>query len=852
MVHELRVPWAKLDKADGELLGSHSLLSHSLDVAFTFQLLIRKTLIGKRFETLLGRELTDVDIDRLSVLAALHDAGKTNRGFQNRSNDNAKLTAGHVGPIINILEGPDELKFNILSALGVQDMVCWFEDDQLYDWLLATFAHHGRPVRPDPGTLRTEIWQSSDSYDPILALKSLTDSVRGHFPKAWEVGPPISSRPHLQHLFNGMLTLADWLGSDRRFFQFDEEGEIRGESAPDLAYTALKETGLASRLESNLSKSSSTIEAFAGFTPNPFQRTVETLSTNSAPSLVIAESDTGSGKTEAAFARFLSLYRAGEVDGVYFALPTRTAATQIHKRLLRDAQKAFDDNAPPVVLAVPGYITVDDKTAIRLPGFEVLWPDDANDAMRYRGWSGETSKRYMCGSIVVGTIDQALLSTLAVNHSHMRASALSRLLLVVDEVHASDAYMNRILEEVLEFHWKCGSHAFLMSATLGGEQRQKFLAENETRSLADSISMGYPLVSYRDASGLKEKSTDPSGYQKSVKIESLPAAADTQKLAEFAVRCADDNARVLIIRNTVKDCQDTLKALQGSAHCFEVAGKRVAHHSRFTANDRKLLDRAIEDAIGKQGAAEGIIIVATQTVEQSLDIDADILITDLAPVDVLLQRIGRLHRHPSRQRPIGYEEPKAVVLTQDEDLATYIQDSGRAIGPHGYGTVYEDLRILEATARLVQELGEWEIPEMNRTLVERGLHSEVFASLAQEDSRFEAHSRFIDGQNYAQRTIAQMGLVDRAKSYWECTFPEAIDERLSTRLGEEDRRVQFETPQQSPLGATFREIKIPGHWAKRLDSSGLRVISQGQSLRFEIGGQEFSYTHLGLERIERD
>ncbi|MEZ4454914.1 MAG: hypothetical protein R3B09_36020, partial [Nannocystaceae bacterium] len=116
---------------------------------------------------------------------------------------------------------------------------------------------------------------------------------------------------------------------------------------------------------------------------------------------------------------------------------------------------------------MPGYLRVDEQEGTRLPGFEVLWNDDPRQRYRYRGWAAEGSKRYLAGAIVVGTIDQVLLSTSMTSHAHLRATAASRQLLVVDEAHASDAYMNRLLEEVLAFHLAAGGHAFLMSATLG-------------------------------------------------------------------------------------------------------------------------------------------------------------------------------------------------------------------------------------------------------------------------------------------------------------------------------------------------------------------------------------------------
>src|SRR5699024_7056633 len=151
------------------------------------------------------------------------------------------------------------------------------------------------------------------------------------------------------------------------------------------------------------------------------------------------------------------------------------------------------------------------------------------------------------------------------------------------------------------------------------------------------------------------------------------------------------------------------------------------HHSRFAPDDRQRLDREIEHHFGKNTDKEAVIAVATQTVEQSLDIDADLLITDLCPMDVLLQRIGRLHRH-DRKRPDGFKTARCTVLTPEErDLGQAIHRDGKGSkGKHGLGTVYQDLRVLEATWRILEDEGvdSWQIPKDNRELVERATHPE--------------------------------------------------------------------------------------------------------------------------------
>lgn len=160
------------------------------------------------------------------------------------------------------------------------------------------------------------------------------------------------------------------------------------------------------------------------------------------------------------------------MDGLYFALPTRAAARQIHRRIERALQRLIDP-AIGVTLAIPGYapLTADEP----LPDPHILLDDDERTADRDAQWASERPKRFLASFAAVGTIDQALLGALRVRHAQLRSSLLLRCLLVVDEVHASDSYMMTILRSLLEQHRRSGGHALLMSATLGSAARARLL-----------------------------------------------------------------------------------------------------------------------------------------------------------------------------------------------------------------------------------------------------------------------------------------------------------------------------------------------------------------------------------------
>ena len=393
--------------------------------------------------------------------------------------------------------------------------------------------------------------------------------------------------------------------------------------------------------------------------------------------LLILESETGSGKTEAALLRFAALWRAGLVDGLYFAVPTRAAAKQLHGRVRQAMDRLFPRAANvQTVLAVPGYLLAGDAEGRRGDRFEVFWEDEPDEETRLARWSAESARKFLSAPAAVGTVDQVLLAGLRVKWAHFRAAPLARSLLVVDELHASDAYMSEVLLGGLRGHLALGGHALLMSATLGAAARSKFIsksARTSPPSPTDAEDVPYPVLTLAGGVSAPEtRAIATTGPTKSTSMSAVPILGDPESIARMAADAARDGARVLVIRNTVASAQAVFGALlaQGGGElALTVAQGPALHHSRFAAEDRKRLDDAVEQVIGKERRLPGgTVVIGTQTLEQSLDIDADFLISDICPVDVLLQRIGRLHRHARTDRPGRFEEPRCLVLVPETEL----------------------------------------------------------------------------------------------------------------------------------------------------------------------------------------
>ena len=273
----------------------------------------------------------------------------------------------------------------------------------------------------------SRLWTAIGDLDPFAQLERIGKLARGWFPAAWKPGgQPLPSRPEFQHHFLGLCTLADWIGSNEDWFPFCEEpqDDYMDTVARRQARVAVRTVGL--DIAEQRERFTGAPD-FAGLFPridgpaNAIQSAV--ADTPLEEPLVIIESETGSGKTEAALWRFARMYDAGLVDGLYFALPTRVAAVQLHQRVRNFVANLFpEQHRPPVVLAVPGYGPDADADAVALRDYNshAAGHHEADG----RPWAAESAKRYLAAQIAVGTVDQAMMAALRVRHSHMRAATL--------------------------------------------------------------------------------------------------------------------------------------------------------------------------------------------------------------------------------------------------------------------------------------------------------------------------------------------------------------------------------------------------------------------------------------------
>lgn len=832
-------------------IGYHALEAHSVDVAMTFEALCGLPLITASLEKAATRTISKADIRRLGILVYLHDLGKLLPGFQAKARRDLACSAdvNHSSAGMMLLGQAFAEPAHLLRAVPTAISSCGPAVEEL---MLAIFAHHGRPVtvppkgappRPVPG------------YDMVGAAADYIAMLQRAFPDATaddSATQNLPDAPAFVHLVAGLTALADWIGSDQRFFPFTAKP---GADYPDLARKAAQNALRTIGMDREGQMPATDFGSVAGgaFAPRPAQRLVGEADPL-ASALLLLEAETGSGKTEAAIWRYALLHAAGLVSGLYFAVPTRAAARQLHRRVNQSMQRLFGAEAPEAVLAIPGQLQSGEATGQRLPEFETRW-DDADGPQPAR-WAAEHATRFLAAPIAVGTVDQAMLAGLQVKHAHLRAAALCRSLLVVDEVHASDVFMTEILARLVQDHLTIGGQAMLMSATLGSRARSHFLGTPQP-DLAAAIATPYPALWSRGQGAPAHAPAD--GRQKAVQMSRL-SSMDPTETAARAVTLAAQGARVLVIRNTVTAACDTFDAViaaGGASLLMQAGGGPALHHSRFAAEDRALLDQAAESILApdKNRTPAGAIIIGSQTLEQSLDICADYLITDLCPVDVLLQRLGRLHRH-DLPRPQGFKVPRCLVLCPKDGLnpltkPTFINGLG-AWSPRDGSLqgIYLDLPCLSLTEGLIESSPIWRIPAMNRELVERATHPAARqAEIARRGLAWKDYETRTLGREASHGGQARQWILHRNERFPD-RFPQP-EESVKTRLGAQGPLLTFAPGTTGPFGSEITRITLPAHWAGLvIPEAPVTPEMTPLGLRMVLGDRKLHYTRSGLRLQE--
>lgn len=732
--------WAKTNAQAGTWM---PLTRHLTDAAAVAGLLWDHWL-APNVRRVISKDLPEGDADGrvlVSWLAGVHDIGKATPGFAVKARmapgfgDLLDRMAQH-GLVCPPYAVGGAFKLPPHCRIGQALVASWLETQHGMSHDIATMyavpvgMHHGvPPTSIELADLRhRREWTGSDApawggvQDEILTTMAVITGADQRL-AAWS-GIPLP--PEAQVLASAAIVVADWLASDDLRFPHQDataspERARRARIAHDLRgpWRPVSKQANAAEL---LTRRFPEIEGAASAIQTEALRLAQTITD---PALILIESPTGSGKTEAALLSAEVLAARFGCGGVFVALPTMATSDAMFDRVHAWA-KHLESSDPSTIFLAHGKARLNESytgiatgariQAVNAAERELAALDDDREGAVVSSWLNGRRKGVLA-NIVVGTIDQALFGGLQTRYVALRHLGLASKVVIVDEVHAADDYMRTYLVRILEWLAAFGTPVILLSATLPPSQRRELVAayaKGRQRGVERTLeSLGYPQITVQtDQTHVVAVPWDGDHRRLEARRLSL------HDLAQTVIDAVEDGSVVVVVRNTVRAAQETYAALASAL------GARVTLvHSRFLASDRAAREQRLRDQLGPPRPDRerpfGLAVVGTQVLEQSLDIDADLMITDLAPMDLLLQRAGRLHRHRRGQgesdRPAGARRPRLLVLgvpDPDANASPTLDDGSEA--------VYGASRLLRATAVLAPHLAgrEVQLPDDVPGLVE--------------------------------------------------------------------------------------------------------------------------------------
>lgn len=812
MSHYLHRYWGK---ADNKYKGDpkwHPLAYHCLDVAACGQVLLRQQPAWlDNLVRLSGIEPAALT-PWLVFLLSIHDLGKFGDGFQSLRQDLQQELKGRGAQVAY------DVRHDTLGyALVMEHLPGWLERHDLAErggnllrlWVAAVTGHHGRP--PKNESLRAHVARHFPADSVLKEVgQFVADMRRLLLPENQSL--PTRAEGALEcykrasWMVAGLAVATDWLGSNTRWFKYhrpDQSPEnYWHQVALPTAETAVAESGMLSSLPA-LDATFAKLFPHIAATPTPLQLWADKIPIKPGPQLFVLEELTGGGKTEAALTLAARLMAAGCGSGVYFALPTMATSDAMFDRVQwkqegetdEPWQRFFADGEPSLVLAHSAAKTKQKLDAlVRCDAGYGDRREEASASQHCTDWLADSRKKALLADFGVGTVDQALLGVMPLRHQSLRLLGLSSKVLVVDEVHACDAYMGELLERLLYFHAGLGGSAILLSATLPQNQRARLLtafAEGAGFDAKVPKKEDYPLVSHRHSDDLGETPIQARmAASRQVMVE--PLATEEMVFHRLQATIARGACGVWV-RNTVADAVAAWRAWTAKYPGHPA----TLFHARFALCDRLRISQEITKSFNKESkpaTRSGRLVIATQVVEQSLDVDFDDMVTDLAPIDLVVQRAGRLQRHKrDAEGNIAQFEgrggTKLGVLmpepTEDAPAGWFKRLLPKA------AKVYADHGRLWLTAHwLVTQQG-FELPRDAREMIETVYGDTGFSRIP---IGLQKSSDARQGACFSERSLARQIALSFGQGYdpTSLNWPdEDAQADISTRLGEKTVRLRL-------------------------------------------------------------
>ncbi|QDU60454.1 CRISPR-associated endonuclease/helicase Cas3 [Planctomycetes bacterium Pan216] len=670
---ELLLFWAKLGSGTYPE-DAHPVVCHMLDVGHVAEA-IWHDVIDERSRQRWSRALA-IETPSLgkwiAFWAALHDVGKISPGFQNKDRSGTApkvlLTAGYRCRV----PGSEVAHANVSAKLFHE------VSETSNDWPRVTSqlslsvarvlgSHHGWfPLSGDWIHLKKrQLGERRWRQAQIVAMTRIAQLI-GLTVDTPTPSPPDGDDNAFYLFLAGLVTVSDWIGSNLQFFPkagVISDLEAYAPLSRENAARALQTMGWA-RWKPDRKERLSFREVHPAIaTPRPLQHAcVEIAQKTNQPTLVLIEAPMGEGKTEAA------LYLADHAThvlggrGAYVALPTMATANQMFGRVRDYLRQRYHDVERINLQLLHGKSAFNDDLANLLDLADIHDDDHGDGGVVAETWFALDKKQAMLAPFGVGTIDQSLLSVLRTKHGFVRLFGLAGKTVILDEVHAYDAYMNALLCQLLRWLGSLGCQVVLLSATLPAKTRRTLLDAYSGQENVTLPEDRYPRISVaqvgrRDIE-CQAIDTDPARAV-TMRLQTISQSGLTNLLNDRL----SEGGCAAVICNTVGGAQSLYRELSDSLDNDDVV---ELFHARFPFEDRDRIEKGVLGRYGKPihgpHRPRRAVLVATQVVEQSLDLDFDLMITELAPIDLVLQRAGRLHRHQGRRRPTKCEEPTLIVL----------------------------------------------------------------------------------------------------------------------------------------------------------------------------------------------